>query len=83
MPAVKTAISLPADVYEQLDVEARRQGASRSAIVLRAIEAYLERLDIEAYRREVDAAYAEPLDEDELRTLRGFQRLSAQALRDE
>jgi len=64
--SVKKAISLPEDVLEDIDAVARRRHRSRSAVILAAVEAYLERIDAEAFLQSLNDAYGdEPLDPDE------------------
>jgi hypothetical protein len=51
MPAIKTAISLPEDVFRQVDEAAAEQGLSRSAVVRAALEKYLFDLETERLRQ--------------------------------
>jgi predicted DNA-binding protein len=52
---VKTAISVPDDVFERAMRVATALGVSRSALFTRAVERYLEQLEAESLTREIDA----------------------------
>jgi hypothetical protein len=62
MPAVKTAISLPEDIFRQVDEAAAKQGLSRSAVVLAALEKYLFDLETERLRAAWAAIPAEDFE---------------------
>lgn len=64
---MKTAISLPDDLFEEIDARARALKLSRSAFIARAARAYLQRereeSDVtEAYNRAI-AAFGQPGDD--------------------
>jgi metal-responsive CopG/Arc/MetJ family transcriptional regulator len=56
---VKTAISIPDDVFRLADVEAARAGVSRSEFYVRALRAYLDRIDESSITEQLDAVYAD------------------------
>ena len=53
---MKTAISIPADVFERATRVAATLGLSRSALFTQAVERYLQHVEAESLTREVDAA---------------------------
>lgn len=56
---MKTAISLPDELFERADAEARRANLSRSELYARAIERYLADLDDDAITAALDEVYAD------------------------
>lgn len=69
-PGMKTAISIPDDVFEEADRLAAEQGKSRSELYSRAVREYVARHSAERITAALDAVYAEPEDEAELEWLR-------------
>jgi len=55
---VKTAISVPNDIFEHATRAAAALGISRSAFFARAAERYLQHINAESLTREIDAALA-------------------------
>ncbi|MFP3940349.1 MAG: ribbon-helix-helix domain-containing protein [Thermoanaerobaculia bacterium] len=53
---MKTAISLPDDVFEEAEELARRLGKSRSQLYAEAIEEYVARHDVETVTERMDRA---------------------------
>ena len=51
MSSVKTAISLPEDIFRQIEEAATEQGLTRSGLVLAALEKYLFDLETERLRK--------------------------------
>ncbi len=51
MSSIKTAISLPEDVFRQIEEAAADQGLTRSGLVLAALEKYLFDLETERLRK--------------------------------
>jgi len=80
---VKTAISLPEDLFEQLQSLATEECTSRSAIVVRAIEDFLRRRESQEMLRRFDEVYAEPLDPEDEAWLRFGRRQLSQRLENE
>jgi metal-responsive CopG/Arc/MetJ family transcriptional regulator len=54
---VKTAISIPDELFEAADRLARRQGLSRSALYRRAVERYLAEHETAEVTARLDAVY--------------------------
>ena len=54
--SVKTAISIPDDVFERATRVASALGLSRSALFTQAVECYLRQVDSDSLTREIDAA---------------------------
>lgn len=57
---VKTAISIPDNLFEAAEKVARRLGISRSELYQRAIARYLEREGGDVVRERLDAVYGNP-----------------------
>lgn len=53
---MKTAISVPDELFEQVTKWTSVLGVGRSAFFQRAAEAYVERLEAESFTREIDEA---------------------------
>jgi predicted DNA-binding protein len=53
---VKTAISMPDDVFERATRVATALGVSRSALFTQAVELYLRQVEAESLTRAIDAA---------------------------
>ena len=68
---VKTAISLPEDLFTEVDRLTKVIGVPRSRVVVMALEAFLEQKRLAA----LNQAYAEDLTEEERRQLAAFKRL--------
>ena len=56
---MKTAISVPDDVFVRADAYARRLGLSRSDLYVRALEAFLGPAGDDAITARLDAVYAD------------------------
>ena len=81
-PAVKTALSVPAELFDQGEAAAAELGLSRSGLYALALKDYLKRLEQEKIRASLEEAYAEPLDPEEEAVLEGMFALHAEAVRD-
>jgi hypothetical protein len=57
---MKTAISIPDNLFEAAEKVARRLGISRSELYQRAIARYLERQGGDIVRERLDAVYGSP-----------------------
>jgi len=70
MTAVKTAISLPEDIFAQVEEIAERESRTRSAVITEAIAAFLRKREGEEMTRQLNAVYANnPLDDGDRRML--------------
>ena len=58
LKAVKTAVSLPYDLFHQADATARRRGISRSELYAQALAEYLERRECRAITERLNAVYS-------------------------
>ena len=56
---MKTAISLPDEIFEAAEALARAKGLSRSELYARAVREYVERQRREDLTARLDAAYAD------------------------
>ncbi len=83
MSIVKTAVSLPEDVFERAEELARSLGTSRSRLYALALEEYLRRHEEDRLVERINAACdgAEP-DPDE-RLLAGHRRLHREVVEGE
>jgi len=57
MSSVKTAISLPEDLFAEVEVLAAERHVSRSAVVAQALREYVERLDTARLMAEMNAVH--------------------------
>ena len=55
---MKTAISLPDELFDQAERFARKQGISRSELFASALKKYLDERSGDAITRAIDAVYA-------------------------
>ena len=74
MPTVKTAISVEATLFEEVEQVAHEMNVSRSRIFAMAMEEYLHRRNNLLMLRELDEAYATGPDDDEAAVLRQMRR---------
>ena len=70
IPAMKTAISMPDEVYEQAQRCAKKLGISRSELVTRALRRFLEDEQADAVRASYDEAFGSDAGDDDVRDLR-------------
>ncbi len=61
---VKTAVSLPQDVFQTFDRLARQSGRSRSGVITEALEKYLHDLETIRILEGIEAAYADETPEE-------------------
>jgi metal-responsive CopG/Arc/MetJ family transcriptional regulator len=77
--AVKTAISLERELFEQSEATAQEMGLSRSGLFAAALRDFLDRRENAQLARDLKEAYSDGLDEDERRQIRAasdsFRRL--------
>ena len=74
MATVKTAISLPESTYARAQRAAVHLNVSRSSLFSRAIDDYLIRLENAEMIKEIDEAYGDGLDDDEVEILQAASR---------
>lgn len=65
MSAIKTALSLPKRIFDEMEEEARRQRVPRSRVYAEAADEYLRRRRQESMLALINAAYADGPDSDE------------------
>lgn len=70
IPAMKTAISIPDDVFEHAERAAKRLGVSRSELFTRAVREYLGASRDASVTASYDEAFAADDDDDELQEFR-------------
>lgn len=73
---MKTAVSVPDEVFEQAERCAKRLGISRSELVTRALRRFLEDEQAAAIKASYDAAFGEPAGDD----LREVRRRAAREM---
>jgi metal-responsive CopG/Arc/MetJ family transcriptional regulator len=73
-PGMKTAISIPDDVFQEAERVAAELKQSRSQLYSRAVREYVTRHSVDKVTAALDAVYATEPDESELE----FLRLAAQ-----
>lgn len=74
MPTVKTAVSLPEEVYEQVEALAQEMGVARSRVVTLALERFLARRRNERLLEQINEAYADSPDQEEQHLLEATRR---------
>lgn len=71
---MKTAISMDADLFQQADRLAKREGLSRSELYSRAVRQLVEQEQNKELLRQLDAAHTSPLTEPEKKWLQSAKR---------
>lgn len=74
MPTIKTAVSLPKDLFERVDTLAHELKISRSRLCGLALEDYLRRHHSQRLLEQINAAHAEGPDPSEQALLRRMRR---------
>ncbi len=80
MTVVKTAISVPAELFSLWDAAALELGRSRSSIIAEALERYLRARREDELQRRFDEAFADPELAGRPAELAGFQRAAGFSL---
>lgn len=70
MTNVKTAVSLDAALFERVETVAQQMQVSRSRLVALALQEFLRKRENERLLAELNAVYADDLDEEEQAFLR-------------
>ncbi len=83
MPNVKTAISLPDNIFGEAEEIASRLGLSRSRFYAMALESFIAKYENEELLRRIDAAYAEEPDAGEKAGLAAMKRRQRELIKDE
>lgn len=81
MGHTKLAISVPDELFEQLQQSAEACGTSRSAIVVRALERHFDKESAADFIERMNAAYGPPENEEEQREEEALARARARAFR--
>ncbi|MCL1467826.1 hypothetical protein [Argonema galeatum] len=74
MANVKTAISLPESLFKQAEAVAEELKVSRSRLMALALEEFIRRRQNLQLLEKINAAYADPPDEEEQTMLRTISR---------
>lgn len=77
----KVAVSVPDELFVQLEESARAEGTTRSAIVVQALQSHFDRVTAADFIERMNAAYGPPMTEEELREEAALARARASALR--
>ncbi len=83
MTQVKTAVSLDKSLYEQIDTLAHKMNVSRSRLFAIALEDFLRRHENEQLLQEINRAYQDEPDQDQLTRRQGMRRLQRKVLEGE
>lgn len=75
---VKTAVSLPEELFAEVDRLAKEMGVPRSRVFVMALESFLERKRNQALLEALNQVYAEDLTEEEQRQLTALKRLQGE-----
>jgi len=81
MGSVKTAISLPEDLFAQVEGLAAERHTSRSAVVALALREYVQRIETAEMVARLNEVYSEPLTDEEQTEQDAWLRLAAKTLR--
>ncbi len=76
MAMVKTAISLPEDVFQGFNELARQSGRSRSGVMTEALAKYLHDIESLQILQGIEDAYADETPEEEAEELRFLNHLA-------
>ena len=80
MATVKTAISIPEPLFEELEVAAKEMQLSRSEVFRRAVERFLRDRESQRMMEKLKKVYSEPPDEEEREYLRRMKVLYSKSL---
>jgi predicted transcriptional regulator len=80
MTAVKTAVSVPADLFSRWDAVALELGRSRSSVLVEALQQYLESRREEELQREFNEAFTDAELAGGAAELAPFQLAAARAI---
>ena len=80
MKAEHINITIPTELREAVDQEARRERTKRSTLIQKAVRVYLGLSRRQAFRRLLEEGYAELADESR-RVMRDFAHLDAESLK--
>ncbi len=80
MATVKTAISIPESLFEELEVAAKEMQLSRSEVFRRAVERFLRDRESQRMMEKLKEVYSEPPDEEEREYLRRMKVLYSKSL---
>ncbi len=80
MATVKTAISVPEDLFEALKNTAKEMNLSRSEVFRRAVERFLRDRESQRMMEKLKEVYSEPPDEEEREYLRRMKVLYSKSL---
>lgn len=83
MATVKTAISIPASLFEELEVAAKEMQLSRSEVFRRAVERFLRDRESQRMMEKLKEVYSEPPTEEEREFLRRMKVLYSKSLEQE
>ncbi|MCH7528595.1 MAG: ribbon-helix-helix protein, CopG family [Candidatus Marinimicrobia bacterium] len=83
MATVKTAISIPASLFEELEVAAKEMQLSRSEVFRRAVERFLRDRESQRMMEKLKEVYSEPPDEEEREYLKKMKALYSKSLEQE
>jgi predicted transcriptional regulator len=83
MSTIKTAVSLPEDVFAELDEAAAEARMSRSAVITAAVREYLRRRESRRMLRRLNEVYEEPIEPEQEAWIRQASRRVGERLRDD
>jgi metal-responsive CopG/Arc/MetJ family transcriptional regulator len=83
MASIKTAVSLPEDIFAALEEAAAEAHTPRSALIATALREYLRRRESQEMLRRLNEAYEEPIEPEEKAWVRQTSRRMGERLQDE
>jgi len=84
MPAVKTAVSMDKDLFDQAEQIAKEMKVTRSKLVAMALDEFVRRRQEQEISRQINKSYEDhPLDEEEKEFIRSSNASIAKLLEDD
>ena len=84
MSTVKTAVSIPEDLFQEINNTAKELKLSRSAVLTLAVREFLEARENRRLLEQLNKVYADGPDEEERKLAKAMKaRLREQVMRDE
>jgi metal-responsive CopG/Arc/MetJ family transcriptional regulator len=83
MASIKTALSVPENIFRQVNELAREMNISRSRVFVLAVEEFIERRQNQRLIEKINAAYSDLPDQNEEKRLRQARRTHRQIVEHE
>ena len=83
MAQIKTAISVPKNLFQETDQIAHEMNIARSRVITLALEDFIRRYQNKKLREQIDEAYTAPMTSDEKESLEIIRSQQKRLVRDE